>query len=136
MPWNAKYVPERAMIVATGSGGVFSEDARAQALAILRLLKRHEANLILVDYSDALSEVSLPELYWLSYHASSLGLPWDARLAVVLPRKRYRIESYQFFELVFRNVGYNVKLFEDRTAAELWLAPPPVGKAEDHCVHA
>ena len=124
------------MVLATGFGGVFSEDARAQAYAILGLLKRHRAHLVLVDYSDALSEVSLPELYWLSYNASSLGLPWDVRLAVLLPRKRYRIESYQFFELVFRNVGYNVKLFKERTAAENWLAPPPVARTERHAVHA
>lgn len=136
MPWNAEYEPERAVVVVTGSGVVRSEEARAQAVEVVRLLKINEASLILMDYSDAVSEVSLPELYWLSHHASSLGLPWNARLAVLLPRQQYRIDSYQFFELVFRTVGYNVKLFQERKAAENWLAPPPVRKTEKHCVHA
>jgi hypothetical protein len=58
-------------------------------------------------------------------------------VAVVLPRTRYRIESYEFFELVCKNAGYDVRLFEVREKAERWLAPsPPEGKSDDHLAHA
>jgi hypothetical protein len=40
----------------------------------------------------------------------------------VLPRKPYRLESFQFFELVCSNAGWNVKLFEPKAMAEDWLA--------------
>ena len=133
MPWNVEYVPEREMVVVTASGVVASGQARAQAREVIRLLKRHKTTLVLIDYFTALSQVSLPELYWLSYHASTLGLPWNVRLAVLLPQDRYRIESYQFFELVFRNVGYNIKLFDDRESLEAWLGAPKADKTEAHC---
>ncbi len=116
------------MAVVTAVGKISSEDARAQATEILRLAKENAAGLVLVDYLDALSEVSLTELYWLSYHAPSLGLPHSVRLALVMPRAPYRIESYQFFELVFRNAGYNFKVFRTRQEAEGWLAEPRVGE--------
>jgi hypothetical protein len=61
---------------------------------------------------------------------------------VVLPRTRYRIETYQFFELVCKNAGYDVGLFEQREAAADWLqkAQPirteldPAPEAEASCL--
>ena len=125
------------MVIVAGAGEIRNEDAKAQAAEAIRLLKQNEASGVLVDYSEALSELSLPELYWLPDYFTTLGAPWDARVAMVLPRTRYRIDTYQFFELVFRNAGYNVKLFEERKEAEAWLAPAPqAGKREKHCAHA
>ena len=110
------------MVVVTASGEIRNEDVTPQSAEAIRLAKQNRANVVLVDYSDALLEVSLPSLYGLPDYYSQIGAPWDARVAVVLPRTRYRIESYQFFELVCKNAGYNVQLFEAREAAEQWLA--------------
>ena len=121
----------------TGSGEIRDEDARAQVKEIIPLLKQSHAGNVLVNYSDALSEVSLSSLYGLPDYASELGAPWHIRVAVVLPRTRYRIESYEFFQLVCQNAGYNVRLFDEREAAEDWLAQvPPVRKQADHLVSA
>ena len=117
----------------TASGEIHDEDARAQAAEALNVLKQNQASGVLVDYSDAVSEVSLSRLYGLPDYAAELGAPWDARVAVVLPRIPYRLESYQFLELVCKNAGYHVKLFETREAAENWLAEAaPVREQADH----
>ena len=137
MPWRVDYVPETSMLVVTASGAIRNEDATAQAAEIFRLAKQNQTSVVLADYSDALSEVSLPSLYGLPDYCSQIGMPWHARVAVVLPRTRYRIESYQFLELVSHNAGYNLKLFETRDAAEQWLAQAsPVREHADHPAHA
>jgi hypothetical protein len=137
MPWTVKYDPERTWVVVTGSGELRDGDARAQTAEAIHCLKHNQSNRVLVDYSDALSEVSLPSLYWLPDYFSELGAPWNVRIAVLLPRKRYRLESYQFFVLVCKNAGYNVRLFEAREAAEQWLAQTsPVREHTEHPAHA
>ena len=137
MPWRVEFDPEKGMVVVTSSGEIRNEDARAQVEATSRLLKQNQASAVLTDYSDALSEVSLPSLYWLPDYYTELGAPWNTRVAVVLPRTRYRVESFQFFELVCKNAGYNVSLFPTREAAEDWLAQTsPARERADHPAHA
>jgi hypothetical protein len=137
MPWTVEYVPERDRVLVTASGEIRDEDARAQTAQALDLLKHNQVSAVLVDYSDALSEVSLPNLYGQPDYYSQTGAPWHVSMAVVLPRTRYRLESYQFFELVCQNAGYNVKLFETKDAAEDWLAKaPPVRQHVPHPAHA
>src|ERR1035437_8607457 len=98
MPWRVEYVPETGLVVVTASGEIRNEDATAQAAEAFRLVKQNQVSDVLADYSDALSEVTLPSLYGLPDYYSQLGAPWHARVAVVLPRTRYRLESYEFFE--------------------------------------
>ena len=137
MAWKVEYASETGTVVLTACGEIRNEDATEQATETIRLLKQNQAGLVLIDYSDALPEVSLPTLYGLPDHYSQAGAPWHARAAVVLPRTRYRIESYQFFELVCKNAGYDVKLFETRDAAEDWLAQTsPSRESEERLAHA
>jgi hypothetical protein len=121
MPWEVKYKPEQKMVVVTATGQVSDQDGKDQAEKAIRLLQKNQATLVLVDYSEAISEVSLPNLYWLPDHFSALGAPGHARIAVLLPRTGYRLESYQFFELACKNAGYSVRLFAEKGPAEAWL---------------
>ena len=137
MPWTVEYEPERALVVVTGSGKMSDEDATAQTTEAICFLKQNHSNAILVDYSEAVSEVTLSNLYWLPDYSSELGAPWNIQVAVLLPRTQYRLESFQFFELVCKNAGYNVRLFEAKEVAEAWLAEAlapqePAG----HAVHS
>jgi hypothetical protein len=121
MAWEVEYKAEKDMIVVTATGQVSGQDGRGQAEKAIRLLKENQATLVLIDYSEAVSELTLPNLYWLPDYFSELGTPWHARIAVLLPRTGYRIESYQFFEVACKNAGYNVKLFAEKEHAENWL---------------
>ena len=137
MPWTVDYALGRGTVTVTASGEIHDEDARAQTAEVVYSLKHNRATGVLIDYVDALLEVSLSRLYGLPDYAAELGSPWDARVAVVLPRIQYRIEAYQFFELVCKNIGYNVKLFETKEAAEAWLAQAAsVGEHADYQAHA
>ena len=122
MPWTVEYEPERALVIVASTGEMRDEDASAQTAEVVCFLKQNHSTTVLVDYSDAVSEVALPSLYWLPDYASILGAPRNIRVAVVLPRTRYRLESFQFLELVCKNAGYTVRLFEAKAAAEAWLA--------------
>jgi len=124
MPWTVEYEPERALVVVAGAGEMKDEDAIAQTAEAVCYLKQNHAETILVDYSDAVSEVSLPSLYWLPDYFSELGAPWNIRVAVLLPRIQYRLESFHFFELVCKKAGCHVRLFETKESAEAWLADP------------
>ena len=121
MAWDVEYRPEKDMVVVNATGQVSGQDGRGQAEKAIRLLKENQATLVLVDYSEAVSELSLPSLYWLPDYFSELGAPSHARIAVLLPRTGYRMESYQFFEVACKNAGYNVKLFAEKEHAENWL---------------
>ncbi len=137
MPWTIEYISDKCEVVVDASGVIHDEDARAQTAAVIDLLKQNQATNVLLDYSEALSEATLPGLYWLPDYASEAGAPWDARIAIVQSRKPYRIESFQFFELVCRNAGYNARLFETKEAAENWLAQVPSRRKQlGHPVHA
>ena len=121
MAWTVEYVPERDVVLLVVTGEVLDEDGKAQIAETIRLLNEHQSSLVLVDCSNALAKASLPSLYRLPDYATELGAPWNIHVAVVISQTRFRIETFHFFELVSRNAGYDVHLFEDRESAEAWL---------------
>ena len=128
MSWKVEYLPATGFVAVTAAGEVSDEDARAQVEQVIRLLKQHQTTLVLVDYLEALSEVSLSSLYRLPDSFTQCGGPWNVRVAVVLPRSRYRMETYQFFKLVCGTAGYDVRLFDQQEAAEQWLEQERLAK--------
>jgi len=130
MSWTVEYIPEKRWVSIVASGEITDEDCRAQVAKAIPLLHEHESNLLWVDCSGVATNASLAGVYRLPDYATELGAPWNIRVAVVTPKTRLRIEVFQFFELVCRNAGYDVRLFDDRPSAEEWLwHPPPVQAA-------
>jgi hypothetical protein len=121
MSWEVEYVPEKRLVLLIVQGEIIDEEVQARVPETVRLLREHETGLLLVDCSAATTKASLPCLYRLPDYATELGAPWNTRIAVILPRSPFRIETFHFFALVFRNAGYDILLFDDRTAAENWL---------------
>ena len=125
MSWTVEHIPEKGLALIVATGEIADEDGRAQVVETIRLLNEHQLNLVLVDCSDAETKASLPGLYHLPDYATELGAPWNLRIAVVVSKTRVQIEKFHFFELVFRNAGYDVRLFDDRAGAEGWLWQSP-----------
>jgi hypothetical protein len=137
MAWTVEYVPERDLVLLVVTGDILDEDGKAQIAETIRLLNEHQSTFVLVDCSDAVTKASLPSLYRLPDYATVLGAPWNIRVAVVIPQTRFRIETFHFFALVFRNAGYDLQLFNDRESAEAWLRRPhPLRTRLHHLVSA
>ena len=124
MAWTIEYLPERALVLLVVTGEIGDQDSSETLAETVRLLNEHQCTLVLVDCADAVTEASLPGIYRLPDHATALGAPWNLRIAVVLPKRRLRIETFHFFALVCSNAGYDVRLFDDRNSAEAWLRLP------------
>ena len=121
MSWSAEYVAAENQVELAASGPVFNRDAREQAAEVIRLIKRHDADFVLVDYTRVVLEVSLANLYWLPEYYIELGAPQHVHVALILPPGNFQLESYEFFRVACRNAGYKVKLFDSRAAADAWL---------------
>ena len=122
MSWSAEYVPAENQVELVVSGPVFNRDAREQAADVIRLIKRHDADFVMVDYTQVVLEVSLANLYWLPDYYLELGAPQHVHVALVLPPGNFQLESYEFFRVACRNAGYDVRLFDSRSAADAWLS--------------
>ena len=107
------------------AGYVFHEDARRQAEQVSQLMRQHQVNRVLADFSAALVEISLTDIYWLPGYYSTLTASRCFQIAVVVPVTGYRLESFKFYALRCVNSGFSVKLFTDAAAAEAWLQPTP-----------
>jgi hypothetical protein len=125
MGWTGEYVQEEQMALMAAAGVIRDEDTKRQIGETIGLLKHHGATSVLIDCTEAVSEVSLASIYRLPDYVTQLGAPWLLRVALVIPRRRYRMETYELTQLVFNNAGYDVKLFETKAAAEDWLQHPP-----------
>jgi hypothetical protein len=121
MAWTVEYLSESELVLLSVTGEILDEDAKTQVTETIRLLNEHQSMLVLVDCSNAVAKASLPSLYRLPDYAAEVGAPWNIHVAVVVSQTRFRIETFHFFELVSRNAGYDVHLFEDREIAKAWL---------------
>jgi hypothetical protein len=124
MRWQVEYMAEKGIVLVTAAGPVTYHDVLLQVDQAARLMNEHKAVLVLADYVEARSELSLAQLYFLARDYSKVEGASHARAAVVVPRTRHRIETYEFHALAAKNAGYNVQLFDTKAAAEEWLCQP------------
>ena len=95
MSWSAEYVAAENQVELAASGPVFNRDAREQAAEVIRLIKRHDADFVLVDYTRVVLEVSLANLYWLPEYYIELGAPQHVHVALVLPPGLYHSHRFE-----------------------------------------
>ena len=129
MAWTNEYLADKEMILLVVTGEIVDEDTREMVAETIPLLNERHCHFVLVDCSTAVTNASLPSVYRMPDYATELGAPWNTRLAVVVSKTRVRIETFEFFGLVCRNAGYDVRLFDDRKSAEEWLLQPRLVQA-------
>ncbi|MBK8781389.1 MAG: hypothetical protein IPO22_06215 [Anaerolineales bacterium] len=85
-----------------------------------KVLKEHKYLRCLLDHSkaDGIS-LSTLEIYDLPKRYKELNIPYNFRMAVVVPNTMQ--EDMAFFETVCRNNGYSVSVFFDHESALSWL---------------
>jgi hypothetical protein len=124
--WSIESHISTGTVVITAHGRISCEDAKRQAAQASQLMRQHKSNRVLADFSAAIVEISLAEIYWIPGHYTTLTANRQFKIAVVAPVSGHRIGSFKFYEAHCTNAGYNVKLFAERTAAEQWLAQASV----------
>ena len=122
MTWDVKYIPDENIVQIETTGTFTLADSVAQIKEAVQLLKENEALLVLCDFSYAVSEISIADLYSLPKLYLEHGAPRTIKVGMVLPGTGHRHKDYNFWETRCRNEGFNVKIFDDTQTAKEWLS--------------
>ena len=104
-----------------GEGPVFTEDVADNVDEGVRLIIDLALPGALVDFSLAVLEMSIVDIFRLPDWFEARNLPRGTRIAVVLPADPPNMYKYTFFDDVTTNRGYQVRLFWETTSAQGWL---------------
>lgn len=121
MPWTLDFSATDHILRVKCEGPFSAEDLVPMTKASIDKLREEHALRVLLDFSTAVAQVSIAELYTLPETYVNLRAPRLAHLAMVTPADGYRMDVYQFYEDVCVNRGYFVRLFKDAAAARTWL---------------
>jgi hypothetical protein len=102
-------------------GTVATRDVRQAASEALEMAAKENVHRFLVDSRNAHLKLSILELYDLPALLFSLGFQRTHRLAVVHVPGSTHSHDLGFMETVFRNLGYNARLFTEMEDAQEWL---------------
>jgi hypothetical protein len=100
------------------------QDLQAAIEATLREAAARGAVRFLADCSSLAGGHSIADLYAMAQLLDGAAMPEGLREALVLPQLNAAAEDVQFWETICVNRGYTVRVFEERAAAEAWLAGP------------
>lgn len=131
MAWELAYLSEQGVVAIDNSGELTPAALREQTDAALRLLRRHESFLCLVDCSRAKTRVSACDVIDLLRYYDQRGGDRRYRFGVVLPASGQSLEAYQLYETAGYNRGYRIRLFDERASALAWLASCRAGSGAE-----
>lgn len=121
MAWKLDYSVADRILIVKCEGPFSASDLEPMTKAAIDRLHQEQSLRVLLDFSAAIAQVSLAELYKLPETYTDLKAPRRAHLAMVVPSDGYRLDVYQFYEDLSVNRGYFVKLFRDIATAKAWL---------------
>jgi hypothetical protein len=121
MEWTVSFLPDKKIVVIQTYGVVDETSSIEMSKIISKTMAIHLASRCLIDHS-AISSVSgnTIEIYYHPNKLIKLGIPFlKIKIAeVVLPAHK---ERFGFLETVFRNRGFDFRIFDDRESAINWL---------------
>jgi hypothetical protein len=119
--WTISFLPDKKIVVIQTYGVADETSSIEMAKNISKTMAIHLASRCLIDHS-AISSVSgnTIEIYYRPNKLINLGIPFiKIKIAeVVLPAHK---EHFGFLETVFRNRGFDFRMFDDRESAIHWL---------------
>lgn len=124
MGWKIEHFETEDLIRVTAGGSITAEDAWAQVEEGVDLILRRQAVGALIDYSGAILEMELSEIFKLPELFEIHALPRKTKMAITLPSDPKNMHKYTFFDDVATNRGYIVKLFWEPDEAMKWLRKP------------
>ncbi len=121
MTWKMAHSAAENLLLVESNGVTTTDDVLAQISEGIHWIKEHEIPGALVDYSDAVLELSFSDLFKLPDLFTLGEVPRNTKMALLVPTDEMHIDKYTFFDDVANNRGYMVKLFTQREAAMAWL---------------
>ncbi|MCB0282630.1 MAG: hypothetical protein KDF60_08645 [Calditrichaeota bacterium] len=124
MPWHVKYLDDLQIILVKNSGVLDYNDYKQQTIEARKLVKQHKTHGTLVDDRELINNASefdlidMPDLY------DELKVNPKSRIAIWVSKEKSSHKQFLFFEEICSKRGWQVKLFEDRSAAISWLKQP------------
>lgn len=121
MPWALDYSATENILTVKCEGPFSADDLLPMTQAATERMLAKQSLRVLLDFSHAIAQVSIAELYKLPDIYADTRVPRRARLALIVPTDGYRLDVYQFYEDVCVNRGFFVKLFKEIAVAKQWL---------------
>ena len=101
---------------------MFTDDAFEQVKFGVERIVRDQLPGALVDYSAAVLEMPIVDIFKMPDMFNTLRLPHRTKIAVLLPSDPANMHKYTFFDDTANNRGFQVRLFREPSAALGWLA--------------
>jgi hypothetical protein len=121
MGWTVEPLDAEGFLYLIADGTITTEDVAGQVQEGIALIVSRGLPGAMIDYSKAVLEMPLVDIYKLPDWFEAHALPRETRMAVVLPADPVNMHKYTFFDDVATNRGYLVRLFWESTRARDWL---------------
>lgn len=126
MGWRTEAVADGSYLHLIAEGPISTEEVLAQVHHGVALILEQQLLGAMVDYSAAILEMPVVDIYKMPDWFEAVALPRGTRIAVVLPADPVNMHKYTFFDDVATNRGYRVRLFWEPSRAVDWLNGGPV----------
>lgn len=121
MPWTMAEADGGRILEVVYQGTFEAGELREATIQIVDTLMQRGIERLLLDCYEAHFNVPTVAVYQLPELYTAKGLSRQVHAAVVVPRDKYHVELFEFYEDVCRNRGYFAQLFEDPALAREWL---------------
>ncbi len=118
MPWQIQHATDKQMLVVNTTGTLCASAIAEMTREIFDAIAQTQSRKVLVDYSEAVRQLSPSDVYERPAQVAQFQGHRDVWTAVVF---RELDEEAQFLEHVYVNRGFHVRVFDDRSAAMIWL---------------
>ncbi|MDD5361932.1 MAG: hypothetical protein PHN88_07345 [Ignavibacteria bacterium] len=121
MAWQVKYLEDLQIIETIFSGYMKKQELFAAIESAIAESQKMNATKFLSDCSCLEGGHSLFDLYEKANELFSSGLSKNLKEAIILPALSIQHDKVDFWKTVSNNLGFNVRVFQDRDEAIEWL---------------
>ncbi|MBW8888450.1 MAG: hypothetical protein JF616_11900 [Fibrobacteres bacterium] len=119
MLWEFLYHPQNQYLEAKVSGELTDEGLTKMASERWALLQKLGWRKILFNFIDAVNSLRIFEIYGRPAKTAGIGIPRVNHTAAWVPAGEW--DKYAFMETVYRNRGYDLRIFASREEAIRYL---------------
>jgi hypothetical protein len=121
MQWEFKFHPEENYLEVRIKGKVSSENLNKMSQEAFLKMRERQCSSWLLDYTEVEEfQIDFTDVYDKPKDVSRLGIVQNLKTGILIDKKD--TEQFKFGENVFRNRGFNTKVFSDRKSAIEFLA--------------